>query len=89
MTFTLGTETRTAGQHEPVPELIQPYSAFPKKVTGPTVWQAEEFRAQPERWQRKWTLELIQDLEDAYAAFEKSGKPITAITKVSGIVLQR
>ncbi|KAJ9098494.1 hypothetical protein QFC19_006362 [Naganishia cerealis] len=71
----------TAGQTEPVPELLQPYENFPKKITGPTVWQAEDFRSRPDLWQRQWTPELIQQLEEAFDKFEASGKTLPEINK--------
>ena len=73
---------RTSGQHDVVFDLVPPYSAFPQKVTGPTVWQAEDFRAKPELWKEQWTPEQIDDLERAYDSFRDSGRPITAISKV-------
>jgi hypothetical protein len=73
----------SAGQTEPVAELIQPFSKFPVQVTGPTVWKAEDYRQNPELWQKTWSAEQISDLETAFEAFEKSGKPLTAISKVS------
>lgn len=71
----------SAGQNEPNFDQIQPYSAFPKVITGKTVWKAADFRNSPERWQRTWSAEQIQDLEAAYTEFEASGLPLTAITK--------
>ncbi|KAM0756490.1 Clavaminate synthase-like protein [Meredithblackwellia eburnea MCA 4105] len=71
----------TAGQHDSIPELIQPYSAFPKKIEGPTVWDATEYAKDPTKWKRRWTPELIAGLEEAYSKFEKSGLDITSITK--------
>ncbi|KAL8280968.1 hypothetical protein RQP46_006647 [Phenoliferia psychrophenolica] len=71
----------SAGQHEPVASLIQPYSAFPKVITGPTVWQADDFRSSPDKWQRTWSPAQVADLEAAYATFEATGLPLTAISK--------
>lgn len=73
----------TAGQLEPVPELIQPYENFPKKISGPTVWEADKFRARPDLWQRSWTPELIAQLERAFDDFEASGKTLPEINQVS------
>jgi hypothetical protein len=73
----------TSGQQEPVPELLQPYENFPKKISGPTVWQAEDFRSRPDLWQRQWTPELIQQLEEAFDKFEATGKTLPEINKVS------
>jgi hypothetical protein len=73
---------RTQGQHDVVLDLVPPYSAFPQKVTGLTVWQAEDFRAKPELWKEQWTVDQIADLERAYESFRETGRPITAISKV-------
>lgn len=82
MTIAL-TQRLTAGQLEPVPELIQPYEDFPKKITGPTVWSAEDFRSRPDLWQRGWTPELIHQLEEAFDKFEASGKTLPEINRVN------
>lgn len=80
--MTISLKELTAGQLEPVPELIQPYENFPKKITGPTVWVAEDFRSRTELWQRKWTPELIAQLEEAFDHFEASGKTLPEINRV-------
>ncbi|WOO78270.1 Taurine hydroxylase-like protein SAT17 [Vanrija pseudolonga] len=71
----------TSGQHEPVFSLLEPYDNFPKQITGPTVWTREELLENPSYWKHQWTDELIAEVEEAHAAFEATGKPITAITK--------
>jgi hypothetical protein len=73
----------TAGQLEPVGDLIQPYENFPKKISGPTVWAADEFRSRPDLWQREWTPELIAQFERAFEEFEASGKTLPEINRVS------
>lgn len=73
----------TSGQLEPVTELLQPYENFPKKISGPTVWRAEDFRSRPDLWQRQWTPELVQQLEEAFDLFEATGKTLPDINKVS------
>lgn len=73
----------TQGQSDVSLDLVQPYSNFPLKVTGPTVWKAEDFRSKPDLWKKQWSAEQIRDLEQAYDLFKESGKPITSITKVS------
>ena len=84
MTITLA--PRTQGQHDVLQHLVPPYSQFPKRVDGPTVWNADEFRAQPERWQKRWSAEHIRELDEAYEGFKRSGLPITAITRVSHVL---
>lgn len=83
MPIAVPTYQLTSGQHEPDFSLIQDYSAFPKKIEGPTVWTAEQYRNSPELWQQTWTEEQIQDLEKSYDEFVASGKDITQITKAS------
>ncbi|KAJ9119630.1 hypothetical protein QFC22_003339 [Naganishia vaughanmartiniae] len=73
----------TSGQQEPVSDLLQPYQNFPKKISGPTVWHAEDFRSRPDLWQRQWTPELIQQLEEAFDKFEATGKTLPDINKVT------
>jgi len=89
MTFTLTEPTATktskftSGQHEPVPGLLAPYSAFPKEITGPTVWKREEFINDTSKWQHRWTPELIAELEQSYEEFKARGVELPQINKVS------
>jgi hypothetical protein len=53
----------TSGQHEPVEELLQPYAAFPKQVTGPTVWTREELVGEKGEARCKFPL-LFEDGRD-------------------------
>lgn len=71
----------TSGQLEPDHNLIQPYSAFPKEITGPTVWTKEQFENDHGLWKRRWTEEQIELLEDAYANFEATGLGLPEITR--------
>ncbi|ORY27885.1 hypothetical protein BCR39DRAFT_536597 [Naematelia encephala] len=71
----------TSGQHEPDHSLIQPYSSFPKKITGRTVWKREDFIDDEKLWKRRWGKEHVQELESAYEAFESTGKSLEEITK--------
>ncbi len=71
--------TLTSGQHDADPALLQPYANFPKEITGRTVWTKEQYEGE---WKRTWPAELVGDLEDAYEAFERTGLPLTAITRV-------
>jgi len=88
MTFTLPdikqeqTSTFTSGQHEPIAELIAPYDAFPKSITGPTVWKREDFINDTSKWQHRWTPELITELEESYEAFAARGVELPEINKV-------
>ena len=77
--------SKTSGQHDVLFDLVPPYEQFPKHITGPTVSNADDFRAEPERWQKKWSEEHVRELEAAYEAFQRTGLPLTAITRVSSI----
>ncbi|SPQ21422.1 cc6028a4-b0ec-4037-a41c-14136fb20665 [Thermothielavioides terrestris] len=74
---------RTSGQHPPLYHLLKPYSAFPKEITGPTVWQASDFASHPERWVHELTPAEIADLSAAADAFIASGTPLTGISQAT------
>lgn len=73
----------TSGQHEPLFDTLTPYEQFPKELTGPTVWTKEEFETNPKAWKWRWTPEQIADLESAYDEWEKTGKSLPEINRVS------
>jgi hypothetical protein len=73
---------RTSGQLAPIYELLRPYSEFPKEVSGPTVWKAEDYRDHPERWTHPFSEEEIEELSQAADKFIASDTPLTGITKV-------
>lgn len=72
---------RTSGQHAPNYDLIRPYSDFPKEIAGPTVWKAEDYRNNPERWTHVFSDEEIAELGAAADAFIASSTPLTGMTK--------
>jgi hypothetical protein len=74
---------KTTGQHPPIYEQLQPYENFPKEITGRTVWKAEDYKDNPERWTHRFTDEEIKELSDAADAFLESKIPLTGISKVS------
>ncbi|WVQ80576.1 hypothetical protein IAT38_002681 [Cryptococcus sp. DSM 104549] len=74
-------QSLTSGQHEPDHALIQPYSAFPKEVTGRTVWKREDFIKDEQLWKRQWTEQHVRELEEAYEKFEESGLDLPQIDK--------
>lgn len=71
--------TRTSGQHNPIPSLIRPYSDFPNEISGPTVWKAEDYNHNPERWTHVFSKEQIAELGAAADAFIASGVPLTGM----------
>lgn len=76
---------KTSGQHAPLYDQLKPYSAFPKVCTGPTVWRAEEFVNNPEKWVHRFSEDEIAELGAAADKFIADGIPLTGITKVCGI----
>ncbi|KAI9902387.1 hypothetical protein N3K66_001739 [Trichothecium roseum] len=72
---------RTSGQHEPLYDLLKPYSAFPKEITGSTVWQKETYVDSPERWTHRFTEDEVGELSRAADDFLRSGTPLTGISR--------
>ncbi|KAJ8120086.1 hypothetical protein ONZ43_g3113 [Nemania bipapillata] len=72
---------KTSGQHPPLYDQIYPYSAFPKHIEGPTVWQPEDYANNPERWVHQFSASEIEEISQAADNFITSGLPITGITK--------
>ena len=72
---------KTSGQHNPIYSRLRPYSNFPKEISGPTVWKAEDYRDNPERWTHVFSDEEIAELSKAADDFISSGTPLTGITK--------
>ena len=74
---------RTSGQHPPIYSKLKSYSDFPKEITGSTVWKAEDYTNNPERWVHRLTEDEIAELGAAADEFMASGQPLTGITKDS------
>ena len=72
---------RTSGQHNPIYSRLRSYSEFPRTVTGPTVWRAEDYKHNPERWTHGFSGEEIAELSKAADDFIASKTPLTGITK--------
>lgn len=73
---------KTSGQMDPIYSLIQPYENFPKEITGPTVWRAEDFRQNREKWTYSFTENEVAEVGAAADRFIAAGTPLTGITKV-------
>ncbi|WVW83551.1 hypothetical protein I302_105572 [Kwoniella bestiolae CBS 10118] len=71
----------TSGQHEPDESLIQPYSVFPKVVTGPTVWNKEDLSKNESLWKEAWSAEQVKELEESYEQFLGTGLDLPYITQ--------
>ncbi|EKG10657.1 Taurine catabolism dioxygenase TauD/TfdA [Macrophomina phaseolina MS6] len=72
---------KTSGQHPPLYNLLRPYEDFPKEIVGPTVWKAEDYKNNPERWTHPFSDDEIAELDRAADAFIAAGHPLTAISK--------
>jgi hypothetical protein len=69
------------GQHPPLYDQVYPYSAFPKKIEGVTVWRPEDYADHPERWVHQFSDEEIAELSNTADKFLAAGTPLTGITK--------
>ena len=78
---------KTSGQHPPIYEQLRSYKDFPEEITGPTVWDAEGYRNNPERWTHWLTEDEIAELSDAADKFKATSIQLTGISKVSSILL--
>lgn len=74
---------KTSGQTDPNHDQIKPYAEFTKEITGPTVWKAEDYAYNPERWTHYLSEEEVNELSIAADAFIDSATPLTGICKVS------
>ncbi|KAJ6151414.1 hypothetical protein N7470_007011 [Penicillium chermesinum] len=78
---------KTSGQHAPIYDKVWPYSKFPKRQTGPTLWKAEDYRDNPEKWTHKTAIPdghfkarleaLRKDLLDGKGFWLFKGIPVT------------
>jgi len=73
---------KTSGQHPPLQNELKPYSAFPKEISGETVWKAEDYENNLERWVHVLNDEEIAELSAAANKFIADGTPLTGISQV-------
>lgn len=73
---------KTSGQHPPVYEDLRDYADFPEVIDAPTVWKAEDYKDNPERWVHQFSEQEISELSTAADGFQASNTPLTGITKV-------
>lgn len=73
---------KTSGQHAPIPEALRPYSDFPKVISGPTAWKAEDYQNNSERWVHVFNDEEIAELSDVADGFIANNIPLTGISQV-------
>jgi hypothetical protein len=74
---------KTSGQHPPLYDQLKPYAEFPKEISGATVWKAEDYTENPERWVHEFSRSEIAELSAAADKFIAERIPLTGITKVS------
>jgi len=72
---------KSSGQLSPDYDRIRPYDEFPKEITGPTVWKAEDYVDHPELWIHRFNEQEIEELSQAADAFIASSTPLTGIMK--------
>ena len=73
---------RTSGQHPVLEDKVFPYDAFPKTITGPTVWVRDDYQNRPDRWTHPFSPEEIEELSVASDSFIARGLPLTGMTTV-------
>lgn len=73
---------KTSGQHPPLYDLLRPYADFPKEISGESVWKAEDYANNPERWVHVLNDEEIAELSAASDKFIADQTPLTGISKV-------
>ncbi|BDD62954.1 hypothetical protein MPDQ_007857 [Monascus purpureus] len=74
---------KTSGQHPPLYDQLRPFEDFPEEITGPTVWKAEDYKNNPERWTHRFTEEEIEELSQTADKFIASHVPLTGISKAN------
>lgn len=73
---------KTSGQHPPLLEHLKPYSEFPQEITGGSVWKAEDYADNPERWVHHFSEEEIAELSAVSDQFLSNKTPLTGISRV-------
>ncbi|KAK5363562.1 hypothetical protein LTR20_003384 [Exophiala xenobiotica] len=72
---------KTSGQHPPLYDKLYPYSAFPKHITGPTVWSSSDYASHAEQWTHVFSATEIAELSSAADAFLAQNLPLTGINQ--------
>ena len=73
---------KTSGQHPPLYNELRPFDQFPIEISGPTVWRADDYIHNPERWVHEFSLEQVAEMSEAADNFLAASTPLTGITKV-------
>lgn len=74
---------KTSGQHPPLYHQLTPYDDFPHQITGPTVWDADDYKNNSERWTHWFTHDELAEMSEAADNFRNAGIPLTGISKVA------
>lgn len=74
---------KTSGQHSPLYHQLSPYEEFPHKITGATVWDADDYKNNPERWTHWLTDDELAEMSEAADNFKNAGIPLTGISRVA------
>ncbi|KAL4921518.1 hypothetical protein BDW62DRAFT_198085 [Aspergillus aurantiobrunneus] len=72
---------KTTGQHPPLYEELHPFEEFPKSISGPTLWKAEDYKDTPQKWTHRFSAEEIAELSATADAFLAAKTPLTGISK--------
>ncbi|MCJ1233195.1 hypothetical protein MMC14_001150 [Varicellaria rhodocarpa] len=72
---------KTSGQHPPLYNELRPFDDFPTEILGPTVWRADDYIHNPERWVHELSSEEIAEMSEAADCFLAASIPLTGITK--------
>ena len=78
---------KTSGQHPPIYDAVRSYHEFPKKIVGPTVWKAADYRDNPGLWIHLFTSEEVAEISAAADGFIAANIPLTGITRVCFIIV--
>ena len=74
--------TRTTGQQVPYYEELRPFQDFPDKISGPTVWEAEDYQNYPERWTHVLSEAEVDEISAAAEKFKAAGTLLIDMSKV-------
>lgn len=72
---------KTTGQHDPIYDQLQPYSSFPRHISGPTKWDPSTYANNPERWIHPFSPAEIHEIGTAADRIINDNIPLTGITK--------
>ncbi|RDL34526.1 Uncharacterized protein BP5553_07654 [Venustampulla echinocandica] len=72
---------KTSGQHPPLYNKLRPYSDFPTEITGESIWRAEDYVNNPERWVHVFDEEEVAELSAVADKFLADKIPLTGISK--------